>query len=73
MKNKLDSLFFNQQFESEPQIALIADEKPPTRISHRVSSQQAALTWGIRLKNLSRHRRYGVFYEKLVIAKLMIF
>ena len=44
LKNKIDILFFNQQFESEPQIALIADEKPPARISHRVSSQQAALT-----------------------------
>ncbi len=46
MKNQR---FFIQQFESEPQIALIADEKPPARISHRVSSQQAALTWRINM------------------------
>ena len=54
MKNKIDILFFNRQFESEPQIALTADEKPPARISHRVSSQQAALTWRISVKNKSK-------------------
>lgn len=37
MKNKLDSLFFNRLFVSErKQIALMADEKPPARISHRL-------------------------------------
>ena len=37
MKNKLDSLFFARLFVSEQkQISLIADEKSPARISHRI-------------------------------------
>ena len=36
MKNTLDSIFFTPLFVSErKQIAMIADEKSPTRISHR--------------------------------------
>ena len=37
MKNKLDSIFSHMQFVSErKQIALMADGKPPVRISHRL-------------------------------------
>ena len=37
MKNTLDSIFFTPLFVSErKQIAMIADEKSPTRISHRI-------------------------------------
>ena len=37
MKNMLDSIFFTPLFVSErKQIAMIADEKSPTRISHRI-------------------------------------
>ena len=37
MKNKLDSLFFTRLFVSEQkQIAMMADEKSPARISHRL-------------------------------------
>ncbi len=37
VKNMLDSTFFTLLFVSErKQIAMIADEKSPTRISHRI-------------------------------------
>ena len=37
VKNMLDSIFFTRLFVSErKQIAMIADEKSPTRISHRI-------------------------------------
>ena len=37
VKNMLDSIFFTRLFVSErKQIAIIADEKSPARISHRI-------------------------------------
>ena len=45
LKNKLDSLFFNRQFESEPQICL--ERSREFKILGAMSSQQAALTWRI--------------------------
>ena len=37
VKNMLDRIFFTRLFVSErKQIAMIADEKSPTRISHRI-------------------------------------
>ncbi len=47
MKNKLDSLFFTRQFESEPQICL--ERSREFEILGAMSSQQAALTWRINM------------------------
>lgn len=53
MKNMLDSIFFAQLFVSErKQIALIADEKSPTRISHRRFATKSFRNEDIMAQNL---------------------
>ena len=50
LKNMPDSIFFNQLFVSErKQIALLADEKSPSRISRRLFATSRS-EMGIRLK-----------------------
>ena len=51
MKNKLDSLFFIRLFVSEQkQIAMMADEKPLSQISHRLFTTSCS-EMEIRVKN----------------------
>lgn len=53
MKNMLDSIFFAQLFVSErKQIAMIADEKSPTRISHRRFATKSLRNEDIMAQNL---------------------
>lgn len=53
MKNMLDSIFFAQLFVSErKQIAMIADEKSPTRISHRSFATKSLRNEDIMTQNL---------------------
>ncbi len=53
MKNMLDSIFFAQLFVSErKQIAMIADEKSPTRISHRSFATKSLRNEDIMAQNL---------------------
>lgn len=53
MKNMLDSIFFAQLFVSErKQIAMIADEKSPTRISHRSFATKSLRNEDIMSQNL---------------------
>ncbi len=53
MKNMLDSIFFAQLFVSErKQIAMIADEKSPTQISHRSFATKSLRNEDIMAQNL---------------------
>lgn len=53
MKNMLDSIFFAQLFVSErKQIAMIADEKSPTRIYHRSFATKSLRNEDIMAQNL---------------------
>ena len=53
MKNMLDSIFFTLLFVSErKQIAMIADEKSPTRISHHIFATSRSEMEIIMIKNV---------------------
>ena len=64
VKNKLDSLFFTRLFVSErKQIALMADEKPPARISHRLLTTSRS-----EMRVIMRKKRHRLFILFVFIA-----
>ncbi|MBO5145419.1 MAG: polysaccharide deacetylase family protein [Lachnospiraceae bacterium] len=70
LKNKLDSLFFNQLFVSErKQIAFMADEKTHVRISHRLFAiNRSEMGSSMRVKQFIKS--ILIYFDKVVFGQI---